>query len=80
MGHPSTENLTPFTFEPLFLTDEALRPLFVPVLKATFDLRPRGAPVLVGHAHAPAAGTRELIAELHVGPVHRQVRVLGDRT
>ncbi|WP_141618579.1 DUF2169 domain-containing protein [Myxococcus sp. AB036A] len=120
MGHPSTENLTPFTFEPLFLTDEALRPLFVPVLKATFDLRPRGAPalsaeqaplltggerwegggdaaslrlepegaffkaatdvVLVGHAHAPAAGTRELLAELHVGPVHKQVRVLGDRT
>ncbi|WP_224363363.1 DUF2169 family type VI secretion system accessory protein [Hyalangium versicolor] len=42
MGHPSTENLTPFTFEPLFLADEELRPLLVPVLKATFELSPQG--------------------------------------
>lgn len=119
MAHPGVDNLTPFTFEPLFLTDEELRPLFVPVVKATFELRPRGAPVLaptqeplrvggerweggettsprlepegaffkpatdvvlVGHAHAPARGTRELLAELRVGPVHKQVRVVGDRT
>lgn len=119
MGHPSTENRTPFIFEPLFLTDEVLRPLFVPVVKATFDLKPRGAPVLaeeqaplmvagerwdgaetsslrlepesaftkvgtdvvlLGHAHAPKVGTRELLAELHVGPIHKQVRVVGDRT
>lgn len=119
MGHPAVDNRTPFTFEPLFLTDEELRPLFVPVVKATFDLRPRGAlalaeeqaplrvagerwddeetasarqepegaffkpatdVVLVGHAHAPRPGTRELVAELRVGPVHKQVRVLGERT
>ena len=119
MAHPSVENLTPFTFEPLFLNDEELRPLFVPVVKATFELRPRGAPVLaekqeplrvggerweggetpsprlepegaffkpatdvvlVGHAHAPGPGTRELLAELRVGPVHKKVRVVGDRT
>lgn len=42
MGHPSTENLTPFTFEPLFLADEEMRPLLVPVVKATFDLSPQG--------------------------------------
>ena len=42
MGHPSTENLTPFTFEPLFLADEQLRPLLVPVVKATFELSPLG--------------------------------------
>ena len=119
MGHPAVDNRTPFTFEPLFLTDEELRALFVPVVKATFELRPRGAPVLaeeqaplsvagerweggespslrlepegaffkaatdvvlVGHAHAPAPGTRELIAELRVGPVHKKVRVVGERT
>ena len=119
MGHPAVDNRTPFTFEPLFLTDEELRPLFVPVVKATFDLLPRGEPVLaeqqaplrvvgerweggetasprlepegaffkpatdvvlVGHAHAPAPGTRELVAELRVGPVHKRVRVVGDRT
>jgi len=119
MGHPAVDNRTPFTFEPLFLTDEVLRPLFVPVVKATFDLRPHGAPVLaetqapllvggmrweggetasprqeaegaffkpatdvvlVGHAHAPGPGTRELLAELRVGPVHKKVRVVGERT
>jgi hypothetical protein len=42
MGHPSTENLTPFTFEPLFLADEEMRPLLVPVVKATFELSPQG--------------------------------------
>ncbi len=46
MGHPSTENLTPFTFEPLFLADEELRPLLVPVVKATFDLSPQGKLIL----------------------------------
>ncbi|MFL5349717.1 MAG: DUF2169 domain-containing protein [Hyalangium sp.] len=42
MGHPSIENLTPFTFEPLFLADEEMRPLLVPVVKATFELTPQG--------------------------------------
>jgi hypothetical protein len=42
MGHPSIENHTPFTFEPLFLADEEMRPLLVPVVKATFEISPRG--------------------------------------
>ncbi|WP_342377440.1 DUF2169 domain-containing protein [Myxococcus stipitatus] len=43
MGQPSTQNFTPFTFEPLYLADEELRPLLVPVVKATFDISPRGS-------------------------------------
>lgn len=42
MGHPTSENRTPFTFEPLFLADEELRPLLVPVVKATFEISPQG--------------------------------------
>jgi hypothetical protein len=42
MGHPTTDNRTPFTFEPLFLSDEEMRPLLVPVVKATFELSPQG--------------------------------------
>ena len=42
MGHPSTDNATPFVFEPLFLADEAMRPLLVPVVKATFELSHQG--------------------------------------
>jgi hypothetical protein len=42
MGHPTIENRTPFTFEPLFLADEEMRPLLVPVVKATFELSPQG--------------------------------------
>ncbi|MFP2931999.1 DUF2169 domain-containing protein [Pyxidicoccus sp. 3LG] len=118
MGDPTTENETPFVFAPLVLADEELRPLLVPVLKATFVLSPGKAPVLaeemeplcteglrwdeqdtssyryepevaffkpatdvvlVGHAHAPAPGTRELLVSLQVGPLQKVVRVLGDR-
>jgi hypothetical protein len=43
MTHPRIVNLTRFVFEPLFLADEELRPLFVPVVKATFDIAPEGA-------------------------------------
>jgi hypothetical protein len=42
MGHPANENRTPFTFEPLFLADEEMRPLLVPVVKATFEISPHG--------------------------------------
>jgi hypothetical protein len=38
MGHPTIDNQTPFAFEPLFLADEELRPLLVPVIKATYVL------------------------------------------
>jgi hypothetical protein len=36
--------------------------------------------VLIGHAHAPRAGTRELDVVLHVGKLQKTVHVLGDRT
>ncbi|MBW2738070.1 MAG: DUF2169 domain-containing protein [Deltaproteobacteria bacterium] len=39
MGHPYIENKTPFAFEPLFLTDEEGRPLFVPIVKATYHIQ-----------------------------------------
>jgi hypothetical protein len=38
MGQPAIENATPFAFEPLVLADEELRPLFVPVVKATWSI------------------------------------------
>lgn len=42
MGHPHIENKTPFVFETLFLVDEEFRPLLVPVVKATWSLKPSG--------------------------------------
>jgi hypothetical protein len=39
MPHPAVENLTPFAFEALFLADEEGRPLVVPIVKATYDIR-----------------------------------------
>ncbi len=42
MGHPATENLTPFVFEPVFVADEEGRPLLVAVVKATYALSPDG--------------------------------------
>jgi hypothetical protein len=42
MGQPEVENQTPFAFEALFLADEEMRPLLVPVVKATYDISERG--------------------------------------
>ena len=39
MGHPAVENKTPFAFEPLFLADEEGRPIFVPIVKATYHIQ-----------------------------------------
>src|SRR5215475_13605038 len=39
MGHPVIENNTPFAFEPLFLANEEVRPLFVPIVKATYAIQ-----------------------------------------
>lgn len=39
MGHPAIHNRTPFVLEPLFLADEEGRPLLVPVVKATYQIR-----------------------------------------
>lgn len=38
MGHPQTENKTPYAFEVLFLADEEGRPLLVVVVKATYAI------------------------------------------
>ncbi|HEY8927094.1 MAG TPA: DUF2169 domain-containing protein [Polyangia bacterium] len=38
MGHAEVENRTPFMFEALHLADEELRPLLVPLVKATFEI------------------------------------------
>ena len=39
MAYPAIDNKTPFAFEPLFLADEEGRPLFVPVIKATYSIQ-----------------------------------------
>jgi hypothetical protein len=42
MGHPTVENRTPFGFEPIFGADEQGRPVFVPIVKATYALAAPG--------------------------------------
>ena len=43
MLHPEVENRTPFAFEALLASDEAGRPLVVPISKATYDILPGGS-------------------------------------
>jgi hypothetical protein len=65
MGHPTVENGAPFAFEPIFLADEEGRPLFVPTVKATWELAARGLvlaaeqvpPVLAGEPRGDPATT-----------------------
>lgn len=42
MAHPEIDNLTPFSVTPLFLTDNELRPVLVPLVRATFAIQPDG--------------------------------------
>ncbi len=56
MGHPAIENPTPFALEPIFLSDEEGRPLFVPVLKATYAIGPHGLTVAEEQAPVNMAG------------------------
>lgn len=64
MGHPRVNNATTFHFEPLFLQDEEMRPLFVGLVKAAFRIQPDSigpvipmkeqiAPVLAGEQYGP---------------------------
>ncbi len=46
MPHPEVENHTKFAFAPQLVGDEAGRPLLVLVIKATYDLRPKGVVAL----------------------------------
>jgi hypothetical protein len=46
MGHAEIENMSPFAFQPLFLSDEEGRPLIVLVVKATYSLAEGGKPSL----------------------------------
>ena len=43
MPHPEIDNATPFAFEPVFITDEDMRPVVVTVVKATYDFDLQGA-------------------------------------
>jgi len=52
MGHPQIENRTPFAFAPLFVADEDGRPVIATLVKATFDVSPRGD-VTVAEAQEP---------------------------
>ncbi len=56
MGHPAVENGTPFAFEPVFVADEEGRPLFVPVVKASYDLTARGLALAPEQALVSVAG------------------------
>jgi hypothetical protein len=46
MGHPDITNETAFVLEPLFLADIQNRPVFVPLVKATYTMADRGELVL----------------------------------
>jgi hypothetical protein len=52
MSHPEIENLTPFTFAPLFVADEDGRPIVTAIVKATFDVSPQGI-VALGDKQPP---------------------------
>lgn len=51
MAYPEIDNRTPFAFAPLFIADEDGRPVVVPIVKATFDVSPRGE-VTLGETQA----------------------------
>jgi hypothetical protein len=42
MGDPAIDNATAFAFEPLFLSNEAGRPVLVPAVRSTWDIGPAG--------------------------------------
>jgi hypothetical protein len=52
MPHAQIENQTPFVFESLFLSDEENRPLFVPLVQATFSIR-RGETLFLSEKQSP---------------------------
>lgn len=56
MGGPAVENETPFAVEPLFLADEEMRPLLVPLIKATYAVTDRGLELAAEQAPPLLAG------------------------
>lgn len=44
------------------------------------SFKPATDVVLVGHAHPPKAQSREFLVRFQVGPLRKEVRVVGDRT
>jgi hypothetical protein len=44
------------------------------------SFKPATDVVLVGHAHSPTARSREFLVRFQVGPLRKEVRVVGDRT
>lgn len=58
MPHPQIDNDTPLVIEPVYLEDEDGRPTLTAVVKATFDILPRGRLVLADEQRPlDAAGT-----------------------
>ncbi len=58
MPHPAIDNQTPLVLEPVYLEDEDGRPTLTTVVKATFDVLPRGRLVLADQQRPlDAAGT-----------------------
>jgi hypothetical protein len=53
MPHAAIHNRTPFCVTPLFLTDNDLRPVVVPLIRATYVIQPDGALVLHDEQQAP---------------------------
>ena len=79
MGHPAIENNSPFAFEVLFLVDEELRPLVVPVIKGTFDIvsgldAGRGGSVARGAGSPPCSIARVLCRRAQLRTLSPTVR------
>jgi hypothetical protein len=56
MAQPELDNATPFAVEPLFLADEDMRPILVPIVKATYSLSERGPMIAEEQLPVNAAG------------------------
>lgn len=71
MGHPAVDNRTPYAFSPLFVADEEGRPVAATLVKATFDIGPRGAatvaaqqePILPAGRHLGEPGASTALRE-----------------
>jgi hypothetical protein len=59
MGHPLIDNLTPYAFEAAYSADEGGRPLFVPIVKGTYQLAEDGS-VGLASSQKPVSLTGEL--------------------
>jgi hypothetical protein len=56
MGHAEVENHTPFAFQALFAVGEGGRPLLVPIVKATYAIKPEGS-LTIAEKQTPVTST-----------------------